>query len=90
MASQPSLLARADFAPIDVPRVVGLVRAFFQLAFAFAPLAFGALREWGASGRADQTGGAPLLFAVAAAIQLAAALVFLVDGGPARLSLRCH
>jgi hypothetical protein len=75
VSSLPALLAQSDFAPPDVPRVVALVTAFSQLTYAFAPLAFGTLR--GGRAAAGGHGGRSLLFAVAAVIQLAAALVFL-------------
>jgi MFS family permease len=71
VSSLPPLLAQSDFAPQDVPRVVALVTACSQLTYAFAPLAFGAIRSWGGAE------GASWLFAAALAIQLAAALVFL-------------
>jgi MFS family permease len=71
VSSLPPLLAQSDFAPEDVPRVVALVTAFSQATYAFAPLTFGALREWNAAGRT------PALFATALLLQLAAAIVFL-------------
>lgn len=40
------LVAQQDFAEADVPRVVALVVAIGQAAYAFAPAAFGLLREW--------------------------------------------
>ena len=70
VASLPALIAQADFAAADLARVVGLVFAVSQAALAFAPLAFGALRAIGPIGPA---GPAPLLFAVAAVLQLASA-----------------
>lgn len=67
--SLPPLIVQQDFAPADAARAVALVTACSQAVYAFAPAAFGALREVGAA-----TGGAaPLLFAAAAIVQLAAA-----------------
>jgi MFS family permease len=42
--SMPPLIAQADFAPADTARVVALVTACGQAAYAFAPAAFGLLR----------------------------------------------
>ena len=72
--SLPPLIAQADFAPGETARVVALVTACSQAAYAFAPAAFGLLRDW------DGTVGAPMLFVAAAAIQAAAAGVFLMAG----------
>jgi len=47
--SLPPLIAQQDFAESDVPRVVGLVVATGQAAYAFAPAAFGLLREMDAA-----------------------------------------
>jgi MFS family permease len=74
VTSLPPLIAQAEFAPTDVQHVVSLVTAFSQAGFAFAPLAFGALRGLGQTmGPASYDGGAPLMFGVAALIQVAAA-----------------
>jgi MFS family permease len=61
------LVAQQEFAERDVPRVVGLLVASGQAAYAFAPLAMGLLR-----------GMDPLaLFAVVAACQVAGAVIVL-------------
>ncbi len=74
VTSLPPLIAQAEFAPADVPRVVALVVAVSQASFAFAPAAFGALRDLGqAMGLSAHVGSAPLLFGVAALIQISAA-----------------
>jgi MFS family permease len=74
VTSLPPLIAQTEFAPADVQRVVSLVTAFSQASFAFAPLAFGALRSLGQTmGLASYDGSAPLMFGVAALIQVAAA-----------------
>jgi MFS family permease len=67
----PPLIAQQDFAEPDVGRVVALVVASGQAVYAFAPAAFGLLRE------VDPM----LMFAAAALCQVAAAMVLLLDGG---------
>jgi len=66
--SLPPLIAQQDFAPSDTARVVPLVTALSQAAFAFAPLAFGLLR-----GASAQDATLPCL--AAAALQIAASFV---------------
>jgi MFS family permease len=68
--SLPPLIAQADFAPADTARVVALVTACSQAGYAFAPAAFGLLRE---------AGGGPALFLAAAAVQMAAAAMVLAS-----------
>jgi predicted MFS family arabinose efflux permease len=68
VTSLPPLIAQAEFPAAAVPRVVGLVTALSQAGYAFAPAGFGLLRE---------LSGAPALFAVAAAVQFAAAALVL-------------
>jgi hypothetical protein len=71
----PPLIAQAEFSGGDVPRVVALIVAISQAAYAFAPLAFGTIRELTA---ADvDRGAAPALFAAAMAIQVLAACTFM-------------
>ncbi|MBR0666763.1 MFS transporter [Roseomonas hellenica] len=72
VTSLPPLIAQGEFAPADVPRVVALVTAISQAGYAFAPAAFGLLRDIGAEAAAVPA-GAPLLFATAAVIQLLSA-----------------
>ncbi len=62
--SLPPLVAQGDFAEADVARAVALVTAVGQAAYAFAPAAFGLLREAAAGGTA--------VFVAAALVQLAA------------------
>jgi hypothetical protein len=71
----PPLIAQAEFAGGDVPRIVALIVAISQGAYAFAPLVFGTIREW-TVGDVDQ-GAAPALFATAAAIQMLATCAFI-------------
>jgi MFS family permease len=75
LISLPPLIAQAEFHPADVPRIVGLVTALNQAAFAFAPAAFGALR--------DAIGSYTTPFALAAAVLLAAGGVLLLGRGHA-------
>jgi hypothetical protein len=84
VTSLPPLIAQTEFAPADVPRVVGLVTAVSQASFAFAPLAFSVLRDLGP---ATGLSGAPLLFLAACVIQLAAAGAILLHRPPARLAI---
>ena len=78
VTSLPPLIAQTDFAPADVPRVVSLVTATSQAGYAFAPAVFGLLRDPSIGGNlAWFPGQASLLFAAAAFIQLAAAVVIL-------------
>jgi hypothetical protein len=77
--SLPPLIAQRDFAPADTARAVALVTACSQAAYAFAPAAFGALRDAAPAvpiGAAD--GAAPALFLAAAGSQAAAAAVLLL------------
>jgi len=59
----PPLIAQVEFVKDDVPRVVALVVAIGQGTYAFAPAAFGLIREFAAQG-----GAAPYVFAFAALI----------------------
>lgn len=69
MISIPPLVAQAEFARADTARVVALVTAVNQAVFAFAPAAFGLLR--------DVTGDGTVMIGVAAGLQALAALVVL-------------
>jgi MFS family permease len=62
VTSMPPLIAQVEFVKEDVPRVVALTVAIGQATYAFAPAAFGLIRELG--GHSD--GAAPYLFAFAA------------------------
>jgi MFS family permease len=74
--SLPPLIAQAEFAKSDVPRVVPLIVALSQAAYAFAPALFGLIREFSSHGRAN--GAEPSLFSVAVLIQAAAIATFLM------------
>ena len=71
--SMPPLIVQAEFSKDDVPRIVALVTAVSQGTYAFAPAIFGLIREAAGAGGA----ATPALFFFAAAIQMAAALIYL-------------
>jgi MFS family permease len=75
--SLPPLIAQVEFAQADAPRVVALIVAISQGAYAFAPAAFGMLR---------QVGSDEVILQVAAAIQVAAVCTYLL--GSSAYSLR--
>jgi uncharacterized membrane protein len=63
--SLPPLIAQVEFTSDDVPRVVSLIVAVAQASYAFAPAAFGLIREFTSAASAE----APSFFIVAALIQ---------------------
>jgi MFS family permease len=71
--SLPPLIAQAEFANEDTPRVVALIVAMGQATYAFAPLAFGLLRD----GMAGGAMASAAVFVAAMAIKLAAIAAFL-------------
>jgi Major Facilitator Superfamily len=73
--SLPPLVAQVEFATEDVARVVPLIVAMAQAAYAFAPAAFGLVREFSEAG--GHPGAAPMLFAAAALVQGLAMAAFL-------------
>jgi MFS family permease len=73
--SLPPLIAQVEFVNDDVQRAVALIVAIGQGAYAFAPAAFGLIREL--SPYAAQPGAAPIFFAVATFIQVLAIGAFL-------------
>jgi hypothetical protein len=73
----PPLIAQLEFAGEDVARVVALIVAISQGAYAFAPVAFGMIREFTAPAARVESGAAPVLFAVAAIVQGLAICAFL-------------
>lgn len=72
--SLPPLIAQVEFVKDDVPRVVALIVAIGQGTYAFAPAAFGLLRELWPS--ADP-GAAPVFFLAAALVQALTICIFL-------------
>jgi MFS family permease len=65
--SLPPLIAQVEFVKDDVQRAVALIVAIGQGSYAFAPAAFGLIRELSPSAAAP--GAAPIFFAAAALIQ---------------------
>ena len=76
--SLPPLIAQVEFVKEDVPRVVPLIVAIGQATYAFAPAAFGLIREYGPQLGATSAGAAPYLFITAALIQALAIACFFV------------
>jgi MFS family permease len=74
LVSLPPLIIQKEFPSADVPRVVALVTAVNQAAFAFAPAIFGLLRE--------ASDGYAVPFMLAVSVQIAAAVVIFF-GSPA-------
>jgi hypothetical protein len=75
--SLPPLIAQVEFVKEDVARVVPLIVAIGQATYAFAPAAFGLMRELAPIGAAS-AGAAPYLFITASLIQGAAIVAFLI------------
>ncbi|MEA2934061.1 MAG: hypothetical protein QOD74_707 [Variibacter sp.] len=71
--SLPPLIAQSEFTKEDVARVVPMIVATGQASYAFAPAAFGIIREVAASSSAN----APGVFIAAALIQACAIAAFL-------------
>jgi hypothetical protein len=72
----PPLIAQVEFATDDVPRVVALIVAIAQGAYAFAPVVFGTIRELTPAADAS-SGAAPALFIAAGLVQGLAICAFL-------------
>jgi hypothetical protein len=70
--SLPPLIAQVEFAEGDVPRVVALIVAISQGAYAFAPAAFGLIQDFAPHASGAHDGAAPYLFAAAALVQTVA------------------
>jgi len=77
--SLPPLIAQAEFVGGDVARVVSLVVATAQAAYAFAPAAFGLIRELSSHGL--DAGAATPFFAAAGLAQMLAIGAFLIGRG---------
>jgi len=75
--SLPPLIAQAEFAKEDVSRVVSLNVAISQGTYAFAPAAFGLIREFAPQAGVMVAAAAPYLFIAAALIQATAVAAFL-------------
>jgi hypothetical protein len=70
--SLPPLIAQVEFTAQDVPRVVALIVAIAQGTYAFAPAAFGLMRELASPDTLQSAGAAPYVFAAAAFVQVLA------------------
>ncbi len=76
--SLPPLIAQMEFAEADVSRVVSLIVAISQATYAFAPAAFGLIREFAPAAAAAPAGAAPAIFIAAAILQGLAIVAFLI------------
>jgi MFS family permease len=76
--SLPPLIAQVEFVDEDVPRVVALIVAISQGAYAFAPAAFGVITSFTLHAEGATSGAAPHLFAAAALAQGLAIAAFAV------------
>jgi MFS transporter len=76
--SLPPLIAQVEFAKEDVSRVVPAIVAIGQATYAFAPAAFGLIREFAPPPDTSSAGAAPYLFIAAALIQCAAIIAFII------------
>ena len=65
----PPLIAQVEFAGNDVPRVVALIVAISQATYAFAPVVFGAIREFAGHAGGAAAGAAPGVFVIAGIVQ---------------------
>jgi Major Facilitator Superfamily len=73
----PPLIAQVEFACHDVPRVVALIVAISQATYAFAPVAFGMIREFTVPAASMDAGAAPGFFVAAGIVQGLAICAFL-------------
>jgi hypothetical protein len=80
--SLPPLIAQVEFLKDDVPRVVALIVAISQGAYAFAPAAFGLIRELAPPPIHGSAGAAPYFFVGAALVQILAIGAFLAGRRP--------
>ena len=79
VTSLPPLVVRQDFAPADIACAAALVTACNQARYAFASAAFGLLRDLGAPAVASLGSGPPLLFVVAALVQVTTTSIIMLD-----------
>jgi MFS family permease len=79
--SMPPLIAQVEFVRDEVTRVVALIVGISQATYAFAPAAFGLVRELAPRVMDAAPGAAPWLFATAALAQGLAILAFLAARG---------
>jgi len=79
--SLPPLIAQAEFAGADVGRVVSLIVATSQATYAFAPAAFGLIRELTSHGGDVGPHAATPFFVAVVAVQILAIGAFLAGWG---------
>ena len=87
--SLPPLIAQLEFANDDCPRVVALIVAIAQAGYAFAPAAFGLIREFQSVAAGVAPSAAPNLFVAAALLQGLAIAAFLAGRRPRVTSGSC-
>ena len=75
--SLPPLIAQVEFVRDDVQRAVALIVGIGQGTYAFAPAAFGLIRELAPHAADSAPDAAPLFFAAAALVQGLAICAFL-------------
>ena len=80
--SMPPLIAQVDFVKEDVLRVVALMVAIGQATYAFAPAAFGLIRELVPASVNAHAGAAPWVFIAAAIFQGLAIIAMLAGRKP--------
>lgn len=80
--SLPPLIAQAEFAKADVPRVVAMIVALGQATYAFAPATFGLLLSASTVTSARTGFGSSLFFLAVAVVQGIAILCFLAGRKP--------
>jgi hypothetical protein len=82
--SLPPLIAQVEFTKEDVARVVPLIIAIGQATYAFAPVAFGLIRQLAPNSGAASEGAAPYLFIAAIVIDTLAIMAFLAGRAGSR------
>jgi hypothetical protein len=85
--SLPPLIAQAEFPEGRVQRVVALIVAVSQAAYAFAPAIFGLVREFAPYATGAASSEARGLFAAAAFFQGLAICAFWLGRGPRKASV---
>jgi uncharacterized membrane protein len=83
--SLPPLVAQVEFVKEDVIRVVALIVAMAQAAYAFAPAVFGLIRELSPPAEGTTAGAAPWMFIAAAVFQGLAIAAMLAGRKPHRV-----
>jgi hypothetical protein len=80
--SLPPLIAQVEFVKAEVLRVVSLIVAIAQAAYAFAPAAFGLIRVLTPAAEGASTGASPWVFIAAAVFQALATIAMLAGRRP--------